>query len=278
MEPGVLFGLASAAAFGGGDFAGGFASRRVAAWHVAAGAQAVGLLALLAVAAIIRPPAPDAGALAFGALAGIFGGLGLAALYAGLSLGSMGLVTALSGVGSVTIPLLVGVLLLANQITPLQWLGVGSAVGAGALASGATGAGVNVRAVQLAVVAAFGLGLWFVLLDVATEAHQLWALVASRGAAAVLVGALAIFMTRGGAPARGAWPLIVTAGVLDVSGNGAFVLSAGLVPVGVAAALSGLYPIVTMLLARALLRDRLPPLAMAAVLLAVGGIVLISIG
>jgi drug/metabolite transporter (DMT)-like permease len=48
--------------------------------------------------------------------------------------------------------------------------------------------------------------------------------------------------------------------------------------VGVAAALSGLYPIVTMLLARVLVRDALPPLALAAVLLAVAGIVLIALG
>jgi drug/metabolite transporter (DMT)-like permease len=48
--------------------------------------------------------------------------------------------------------------------------------------------------------------------------------------------------------------------------------------VGIAAALAGLYPVVTMLLSWAVLRDRLPPLALAAVLLAVGGTTLISLG
>ena len=279
MESGVLFGLGSAAAFGAGDFTGGLATRRAPAWWVAAGAQLVGLVLLLGLTAIIRPAAPDATALIYGAAAGVFGGLGLAALYAGLSLGSMGLVAALSGVGSVAIPVLVGAAVFANVLTAGQWLGVGAAAVAGLLASGATTRGVDGRSLRLALVAAVGLGLWFVLLDLATEQHQLWALVASRGTAAVLIGAIALLLSRRHGPAtRRTWPLIGLAGALDVTGNATFVLSAGIVPVGVAAALSGLYPVVTMLLARLLLGDRLPPLAIAAVGLAVAGIVLISVG
>lgn len=279
MEPGVLFGLGSAAAFGAGDFTGGLATRRAPAWAVAAGAQAVGLLLLVGLAVVVRPPAPDPMALLYGGAAGAFGGLGLAALYAGLSMGSMGLVAALSGVGSVAIPVLVGALIFAHQLSAGQWLGVGAAAVAGLLASGATARGVDGRSLRLAVAAAVGLGLWFVLLDLATEQHQLWALVASRGTAAVLIGSVALAMSRRHGPApRGRWSLIALAGALDVTGNATFVLSAATVPVGVAAALSGLYPVVTMLLARVLLGDRLPPLALAAVGLAVTGIVLISAG
>ncbi len=280
MESGVLLGLASAGAFGSGDFAGGLASRSVSPWRVAAGAQLLGLAVLLVVTVVLRPPAPDASALLLGSLAGAFGGAGVVALYAGLSLGSMGLVAALSAAGSVAIPLLVGVLFLAQPISAGQWLGVSAAVGAAVLASGATTRGASARAVRLALVAAVGFGAWFVLLDQAAEVHELWALVASRGAASLLVGTSVLLLGRSSgdrAPVR-AWPLIATAGVLDVIGNGAFVLSTLAVPVGVAAGLSGLYPIVTMLLARVLLRDALPPPALAAVLLAVGGIVLISIG
>jgi drug/metabolite transporter (DMT)-like permease len=279
MEPGVLFGLASAGAFGGGDFAGGIAARRVPALAVAAGAQLVGLALLLAAAAVVRPAPPGVEAVLYGALAGAFGGVALAALYAGLSLGSMGLVAALSGVGSVAIPVMVGLLFLAQEVTVGQWLGVGAAVGAGALASGATSLGVSARALRLALVAAVGFGLWFVLLDQAADSDVLWALVASRAAAAALIGSTALVrVPKAASRARSSWLPITLAGALDVTGNAAFVLSTALLPVGVAAALAGLYPITTMLLARAVLREALPPLAMAAVLLAVTGIVLISIG
>jgi drug/metabolite transporter (DMT)-like permease len=220
--------------------------------------------------------------LGYGAVAGLFGGVARAALYAGLSLGSMGLVAALSGVGSVAIPAAVGAVLFAQHLGTGQWIGVAAAAGAGVLASGATTRGVNARAIQLAAVAAVGFGTWFVLLDVAAERHELWALVASRAAASLLIGSLAIVLARHHPAPAGGWsrvaPIIGLAGVLDVAGNAAFVLATTTVPIGIAAALSGLYPVVTLLLSWVVLRDRLPPLAIAAVILAVGGTALISVG
>jgi len=48
--------------------------------------------------------------------------------------------------------------------------------------------------------------------------------------------------------------------------------------VGLAAALSGIYPLVTMLLARIVLRERLPRLGLLGVGLALASIILISLG
>jgi drug/metabolite transporter (DMT)-like permease len=275
----VIFGLGSAAAFGAGDFSGGLAARRAPAWIVAAGAQVVGLSLLLLLAALTRPPAPDIETLLYGMAAGVFGGLGLAALYAALSLGSMGLVAALSGAGSVAIPAAVGAFLFSQHLGTGQWMGVAAAAGAGLLAGGATTRGVSARALQLAAVAAVGFGVWFVLLDLAADRQALWALVASRASASALIGGLAVVLARRDlGRVRAAWPLIGLAGALDVTGNAAFVMATTVVPVGLAAALSGLYPVVTMLLSWVLLRDRLPPLGLAALILAVGGTVLISTG
>jgi drug/metabolite transporter (DMT)-like permease len=74
------------------------------------------------------------------------------------------------------------------------------------------------------------------------------------------------------------WPLILCSGLLDVGGNGLFVVSSAQISVGLAAALSGIYPLGTMLLARIVLRESLPPLGMLAVALALAGVVLISLG
>jgi drug/metabolite transporter (DMT)-like permease len=158
-----------------------------------------------------------------------------------------------------------------------QWLGIGLAVVAIAAASGATRAGVQRAAIAFGVAAAVGFGLWFLLLDVAAEGGEAWALVASRSASTILIGGIALLLRQFGG-LRGAWPIVLVAGILDVTGNAAFVVARGLVPVGIAAALSGLYPIVTMLLARLVLRESLPALGLAAVILAVLGIVLISLG
>jgi drug/metabolite transporter (DMT)-like permease len=277
MDLGLLFGLGSAFGFGAGDFAGGLAARRAGSVAVAAGAQVVGLALLLLLLAAVRPTFPSAETLVYGALAGACGGIGLAALYRGLSLGSMGLVTALSGVGSVAVPLVVGVWLARNVIGPWQWAGVAAALAAGASASGATLRGVKPAALGMAVVAALGFGSWYVLLDHVAGSNELWALVASRTTASALIGGFAIARGSAGA-ARASWRLVTAAGALDVVGNAGFVLARATLAVGVAAALSGLYPIVTMVLARTVAGETLPRLAVAAVALAVTGIVLISLG
>jgi drug/metabolite transporter (DMT)-like permease len=276
-EIGVIFGLGSAAAWGAGDFVGGLAARRAGAIAVAAGATVVGFVVLLLLVAVVRPAFPPAEVIGLGGLAGVAGGIGLAALYRGLSLGSMGLVAAISGVGSVLLPLFVGVWLGGDVIGQWQWVGMGAALGAAAAASGATLGGVSRSALTMALAASMGFGLWYVILDQAAEVHELWALVASRGAASVVVGGLAI--ARGGARGlRPAWRLVLAAGLFDLGGNGGFVLARAVLPVGIAAALSGLYPIMTMLLARWVIGEALPRLAIAAVALAVIGIVLISVG
>jgi len=192
-------------------------------------------------------------------------------------MGSMGVVTALSGVGSVAIPLLVGYVFGRMPISPLQWAGVLIAMGAVAAASGATREGVRTEAVLMGAAAALFFGLWFVLLDLAASQDRAWPLLVSRGSASLLIGAAAL-ARRQFAGVRSATPLMVGAGAMDVVGNAAFVESRATIPVGIAAALTGLYPIVTMLLARLFLRETLPPLGLVAVALAVGGVVLISLG
>lgn len=277
LEPGVLLGLGSAVAWGTGDFAGGVAARRAGGMAVAGGAQVAGCLLLVAAVFVLHPAAPSGTTLLLGALGGMAGGLGLAALYRALAMGAMGLVSAVSGVGGVLIPLAVSVLLWGAPINPLQLAGIGFALAAMAAASGATRQGVNRQAITLALAAALGFGLWFVFLNRAAEHDQLWALVASRASASLLVGGMALRrINRSGL--RAAVPLIAIAGALDVAANGLVVLSFASIPVGISAALSCTYPLVTMLLARTLLREALPRLGLAAVALAVAGIVLISLG
>jgi len=278
IEPGLLFGLGSAVAWGSGDFAGGVAARRVGGLAVGGGAQVAGFLLLLGALVILRPAAPSGSTLLLGAIGGVAGGIGLAALYRGLALGPMGLVSAVSGIGGVLVPLAVSVLLWGTLLNPLQLVGIGCALAAVAAASGATARGVNRQAVMLGLVAALGFGLWFVFLDRAAAEHdQLWALVAARGSASVLVGAMALGrIDRAGL--RAVAPLIAGVGALDIVANALVVLSFASISVAIAAALSCTYPLVTMLLARAFLRETLPRLALVAVALAVAGVVLISLG
>lgn len=277
VAPGMLLGVGSAAAWGTGDFAGGVAARRAGGMLVTAGAEVVGFVLLLAAVVVVRPDAPGVTTIILGVLGGITGGVGLAALYRALAMGAMGLVSAVSGVGGVLIPLGVGVFLFGNTVQPLQLLGVGCALAAIAAASGATTRGVSRDAVLLAAVAAIGFGLWFVFMGQAAERDKLWALVVSRGTATILIGG-AVLLRSERAGLRAAMPLIGIAGMADVAANGMVVIAFATVPVGIVAALSGTYPLATMLLARTVLREALPRLGVLAVALGVAGIVLISLG
>ena len=274
---GVILGLGSAVAWGAGDFAAGIAARRTTALAVTAGAQAAGLVLLFGLAGVLHAAPPHPVTLLLAAIAGVFGGIGLAALYAGLAIGNMGLVSAISGVGAVVIPFSVGTLLQGVVIAPIQLAGVACAVAAAVAGSAVVGRGVNARSLKLALVAAVGFGGWFVFIDLAARDDRLWALIASRAAALALIGGMALIRGEG-AGLRHNGRLIVAAGAADVTANWLVVLAFASIPAGVAAALSGMYPLVTMLLAGTMLGERLPRVALAAVALAMAGIALISIG
>ena len=99
------------------------------------------------------------------------------------------------------------------------------------------------------------------LIDLAARGGDpLWALVFSRATSAALTAAVAIGrFDRSRFPVR----IVVAAGLFDVGGNALYVVARESIPIGLAAALTGLYPIVTMILARFVLGERLPRLGPA---------------
>ena len=275
ISPGVPAGILSALSFGAGDFAGAVAARRAGALAVVAGAHGVGLVALVAALAIFQPPLPPIEGVLLGLAAGVGGVVGLAALYRGMALGSMGLVTALSGSGSLAIPLVAGAVLGAT-VAPLQLVGVGCAAAAAATASGASRTELGRKALLLAGLAAIGFGAWYVLIDLAARnGDPLWALVFSRAASSGIAAVIAIGRVDTG---RFPFRIVVAAGLLDVGGNALYVVAREDLPIGLAAALTGVYPVVTMLLARVVLGERLPRPGQIGVVLALLGVVLISLG
>ena len=274
---GVLLGLASALSFGIGDFAGGLASRRASGLAVAALGQLVGTVLLAVFVLVARPGLPDMSSLAIGAAAGLSGAVGVAALYVAMAAGAMGLVASVSGAGAVTVPLLVSVFLLHQSVHPLQAVGVACAAAAILAASGASRGGGSRRALWLALLAALGFGLWYALLDRAAAGSGPWALFTSRLSGSSML--LVVAALRGGlATLRASRRLAVLSGLADMGGNALYVGARALLALGLAAALSGIYPLFTMLLARVILRERLPRLGLAGVGFALIAIVLISAG
>lgn len=277
MEPGIGFGIGSALSWGAGDFFGGTAARRTSGLAATAGSQAVGLVLLLVILALVGPALPASGTLVIAAVGGLLGGLGLLALYRGLAMGAMGLVSAIAASGSIAIALVGGALLGSRAMHPVQLGGVLLVIAGTVAASGATLQGVNRGAVLMALIAAAGFAAWYLLLDLVADGNEVWVLVLNRASATLLIGGVALLAGQARALIS-VWRWVTASGIGDVTANVAFVVARATIPVGLAAALSGTYPLVTMLLARGVLGERLPRLGLLGVLLGVGGVVLISLG
>jgi drug/metabolite transporter (DMT)-like permease len=272
---GVVLAVASAIAFGSGDFLGGSAARRSDPLGVATVVQAIGLFALLIVATVVGQGVTGT-ALAFGVVAGVGGGVGLAALYRALATGAMGLVTGLTGATASLVALGMDAALRGNAPSPIQLAGVASALLAAWLVATIKGSSVTAGFLAVALLAGIAFGIYFLLLERAAETSPLWGLVAARAAGTVvLLGAIGLRW--GGF--RADWRPLLGAGLFDAGASGLIVGALVLIPVGLAAAVSNANtPLVAMGLAWMLLGERIPRRGLVAVVLACVGIALIAMG
>jgi drug/metabolite transporter (DMT)-like permease len=274
--PSVLLALASALTYGGGDFLGGLAARRAPVLVVTAVAQAAGLVVLLP-AALLVPGAMSAGALGVGALAGVAGMLGLLLYMRGLAAGPMGLVAPLSSVVGAGLPLVVGVLV-GERPGAVAGLALAVALVAIALASaGSRGDAAAGAGIVYGLGAGLGFGLFFVGIGLTPGGSGLWPLVAGRVVSVtLLVLILLALRDRGRATWRSAVRLMVGCGLLDTTANVLFLLATRVGALSVSGVLVSLYPVVVVLLARLVLRERLSGLQLAGVGLALTASVLLA--
>ncbi|MDX1415894.1 MAG: DMT family transporter [Candidatus Promineifilaceae bacterium] len=273
----IIFGIASALAWGAGDFAGGLATKKGNVYSVVLISQIIGGIFLLLLALLWRESVPPAADFVLGALAGVAGMIGLLGLYSGLAHGRMGIVAPLTAVISAAIPILFS-LFTAGLPPTTQTLGFGLALAAVWLLSGAAGE-ISIHRTELlySLIAGSGFALFFILIDQANETAVFWPLSAAR-LASVTSLALYIAVRRvWQRPARAQMPLIVLTGILDALGNAFFTFSARFGRLDLAAILSSLYPAATVLLAQIFLHERLNRPQWLGVLLALMALILITL-
>lgn len=257
----VVLALAAAAAWGTADFLGGRVTRDLAATTVVLVSKAAALVLLLPLA-VGLDQLPSGDGLAWALVAGPIGIAAVSALYAALASGPMSLVapvTACSALVPATIALLGG-----ESVTALAAAGMLCAFGGAVLVSrpptdpGA--AGLDARSLGVALVAAGLLGGW-------TATVQQAALAADDAAFGITaLGTLTGLLTLAAALAvRGAFPRptrahlgsVVGLGLLDAAGLALYAAATGPGDAAPVAILGSLYPVVTILLARALLAERM---------------------
>jgi drug/metabolite transporter (DMT)-like permease len=282
----VVLGLASAAAWGSADFGGGMAGRRAPLLGVVLFSQLLGLLVALAVAVARQEAFPAPVDLGVAVVAGVLGGIGIGALYAGLARGRMGVVAPISGVLSAVVPVTAGILL-QGLPGPAALVGIGLAMVAVVLVSGAPGASTAVPQrriaglpadVAIALVAGTAIGFFNLTMSRLSPGSVFAPLVVLRLTEAVMLGSVILALRRPWRLPRAIWPLILVVGALDMAGNGLFILAAQAGRLDVAAILSSLYPVATLILAATVLKERVVGVHALGVVVAVAAIILVRIG
>ncbi len=277
----IALGLGSSLCWGLADFFGGLQSRRRALLAVLLVSQVAALVLLVPLAAAAGGVFPGWSAVGWAALAGTAGTFALAAFYRGLAIGTMSVVAPVSATGA-AVPVLVG---LAQGERPgaLQVAGMALALVGIVLASREPGEAdakhASRAAVGLALVAAAGFGTFFVGIDRAAEsAAVLWVIVVSRSCGLLVIGAAAL-VRRPGLPRDGrAWGVLLAIGALDLGANALYAYATTKGLLSIVAVLGSLYPVVTVVLARFVLAERVTRPQEAGVLATLAGVVAISAG
>jgi drug/metabolite transporter (DMT)-like permease len=277
----VLLSLAASTAWGVADFFGGLFSRRLSALSVLFVIEAGGLLGAGAIVLASGDAFPDTRHAVIALGAGLAGVTALALFYTALSIGTMSIVAPLSATGAI-VPVIVGVAT-GDRVTALVVTGLSLALLGVVLAGREAGdpdhadAASNRRAIYLALGAALGFGTFFVAYDTAADASLGWAILLARLPAIPILGL--VLWRRGLAVPRGR-DLVRLVGVaqLDCIATAFYAMAITRGALSVVAVVGSLYPVATVLLARAVLKERLRRVQAIGVLTALLGVALISVG
>jgi drug/metabolite transporter (DMT)-like permease len=285
----IALALATSLLWGLADFGGGLLARRIPALTVVVVSQALAAVVLGVVVLATGAWTEMGGRLWFAVAAGLLGPVALLCFYRALALGPMGVVSPLVAT-AVAVP--VGVaLVMGERPGAVQYAGIAVAFAGVVLAGGpqVRGAPVQRRTMAYTLVAAFGFGAVLALIAEASTSFTglLFALLVQRVCNVMAGGAALWAAARRGSPVlpeggRGvvtaSLPSLAFVGLADVVANGTYALAARIGPVTVAAVLASLYPVVTALAARGVLRERLRLAQAAGAGLAMAGTLLLASG
>lgn len=273
----ILLALVSSVMWGGADFLGGVLSRRLRAVVVVAWAAAIGLVLCTAAAFVVGAWHGPLDWLWWGVAAGAAGGTGIWCYYTALASGTMGVVAPIASLG-VSVPVFVGIL--AGEAPALvQVAGIIAAIVGIVLTSGPElSGGASWRPVGLAVLAGSLFGLFFVAMDAGAETNTLMTLWAMRAVVVVAVVPVALVRRTTGGVSGADYGLIALVAVGDLLANLFFAIASTRGYLSITSVLSSLYPVVTVLLARLVLHERLRSIQLSGVAVTMAGVGLISAG
>lgn len=293
----MLLGLGAAAVYGASDFFGAFSARRIHLVTATFFNYAIALVAILPALAIVGGAWSD-GALVSGVVSGALAVFGLLAFYGVLAVGPMSLLSPLIALIQSVVPVAIAAVT-GQGLSLVGWVAIGIGIVALLLLAPAPRRGqthISLRGALLAVASGLLLGASLIVLDFAPKnsgvVPALWEIMTGTAILAVIwlivkllgTGRPALSFLQPGAEAvrslssRRAWLAAAVSGILVAVADTFIVLALHIGNLAVVSVLTSLYPVVTVILAATVLKERMTKLQFVAVALVIAASLLFSAG
>lgn len=241
------------------------------------GIDVIGAIAMTVVALVIQEPLPGLTMAALAALAGVLAVAGILGLYTGLAVGRMGVVAPVTGLIAAALPVSAGFVSDGWPAPPVL-VGIALALVAVALVSRTSDPAGRPSGIQYALIGGVGLGLFNIVVGLFPEQTIAWPLAIIKLGALLPIIAIVVVGSRPWRVPRPIVPAMILVAFLDLGGNAFYILATQVGRLDIAATLSSLYPVTTVVLAVTLLRERVTPSHVVGIVAAGVAIVLIAGG
>ncbi len=249
----AAYGMAAVVAWGTSDFLGGYATRRANAFVFTTIVNLGGLVLVAALASATHATFLPGRSAAWALAGGVSGGASLAIFYRALSSGRMGLTAPVAAVLSAAIPTIFSMFTegLPGRITILGF--VLAVIGLWLITRAEDGS--TPEGIGLAVLAGIGFAGFYLCIRQAGNGSVLWMASLTRAGGLIITGLIVLLQRnfRDITPSGLRWG-VVTGGI-DSLGTILFVLASQTGRLDEAVVISSLYPAVTVLLARIVLKE-----------------------
>ena len=282
----AVYSVAAVFLWGAADFAGGYGSRRANAFVLTAFSHVCAFVLMLAIAFGQHAAFPSRTSVFWAVLAGAVGGFSLAIFYRALATGQMGLTAPIAALIGAAIPTLADI---AMEGAPRRWTIAGFVLALVAIwlitrpeqpaeedvaQSDVSG---HTKGVGLAALAGVGFAGFYLCIH-QTSGSPAWIAAVSR-IGSLTANAVAVAATR--APLaldRPRAALGMLAGFMDISASALFIFASQRGRLDEAVVITSLYPAVTVLLARVILKEHFSRWKFVGLLAALASVPLIAAG
>jgi drug/metabolite transporter (DMT)-like permease len=267
--------------WGTSDFSGGFASKRGNAFVVTAFSHFCAFVLMLSIALPQHGAFPSRTSILWALAAGSVGGLALAIFYRALATGQMGLTAPVAALLGAAIPTLADI---GMEGAPSRWMIIGFILAIVAIwlitrpeTNGANDDTGHPKGVATAALAGVGFAGFYLCIH---QAHgsPTWLATISR-VGSFTVTSIAVLMSRPSlALPRTSLLFAMVAGFLDITGSALFIFASEHGRLDEAVVITSLYPAVTVVLARIVLKEHFSRWKFVGLLAALAAVPLISAG